>query len=211
VDQDLVNRCYLGDTALCALIQRDAAGNPKTLTLAYVNADETKTSGADFELAYATPMSRFSPSLSGNLSLRVLATYVRELTTNDGVSSDDVAGIVGTGYGGVPHWRANTSATYSTGPWSSYLEARYIGGGQYTNSYTVNDNSITGQLLFNGSLRYSFDAKGTKLQVFAGVNNIFNKAPPFDPQNFTEPVQTNAVLYDVIGRNFTVGLRGYIP
>jgi outer membrane receptor protein involved in Fe transport len=214
VDQDLVDRCYEGDAALCAYIQRDAAGNPKTLTLAYINSDQTKTSGADFETSYAAPMSRFADSWNGNLSLRLLATYVRDLTTTDGTSSENLAGIlspVTTGSAGVPHWRGDASAAYSLGPWVGFLEERFIGGGRYTNQFTVNDDKVSEQLVLNGSLRYNLTARSLKMQVYANVNNIFNRAPPIDPANFIEPAQTNGVLYDVVGRNFTLGVRASIP
>ena len=61
--------------------------------LAYINSDQTKTSGADFETSCAAPMSRFVDSWNGNLSLLLLAMYVRDLTTTDGSSSENLAGI----------------------------------------------------------------------------------------------------------------------
>jgi hypothetical protein len=51
-----------------------------TLTLAYINSDRTKTNGADLETSHAAPMSRFVDRWNGNISLRLLATYVKDLT-----------------------------------------------------------------------------------------------------------------------------------
>jgi outer membrane receptor protein involved in Fe transport len=92
-----------------------------------------------------------------------------------------------------------------------FLEERFIGGGRYTNQFTVNDDKVSEQLVLNGSLRYNLTARSLKMQVYANVNNIFNRAPPIDPANFIEPAQTNGVLYDVVGRNFTLGVRASIP
>lgn len=88
---------------------------------------------------------------------------MRDLTTTDGVSSEGLAGIVGTGYGGVPHWRGYASAEYSAGPWVAYLEERFIGGGRYTTEFTINNDEVAEQLVLNGSLRYRFWARdGTR-------------------------------------------------
>src|SRR6185312_13673776 len=134
---------YEGDTALCSLIQRNAQGDPTVLTLPSLNLNQMSTKGADIEADYSTPL----PGMIWDVTFRALATYVDHLiVTNEG-ESEELAGIVGTGYGGLPHWRSNVNATFSGGPWVVYAEERFIEGGQYTNLFTVNDNRISEEFL----------------------------------------------------------------
>jgi len=209
--QETVNRCAAGNADLCALITRDAAGNPTEIQLRQINLAELKTSGFDFEVAYATPLDVFGEGLAGNLNLRFLATYVDKLTTNDGRTTVDRAGDVGTGNGGIPHWRVNLSQTYETGPWAFYLAERYVGGGAYNKQFTpgqINDPTVSSQIVVDGSVQYTVSSGPMKsLQVYANVRNLLDKDPPRAPANFVFPLYSNAVLYDTVGRTFSVGAR----
>jgi outer membrane receptor protein involved in Fe transport len=208
-DQDLVNRCFAGNTALCSFIQRDAAGNPSQLELGFVNLSQLKTRGADVELSYTTPLSRWMSAGAGDLTVRALTTYVQELIIDDGQTPHDIAGLVGfsSSFNVIPHWRGNLSETYSTGPWTYYLEQRFIGPGRYTDNFTVNRNDVGSVFYLNGSLRYSFGVGPAKIQIYGAVNNILNRDPPIVPGNFFAPGQTNPIFYDIVGRNFSLGVR----
>jgi outer membrane receptor protein involved in Fe transport len=204
--QDIVTRCSEGDTALCSFVARDANNLPSQVTLTYLNLASIRTNGLDIEASYNRTLSN-----GDRFSFRALGNYVHRLASTNGATSIDLAGIVGTSIGGIgtgnsglPHWRGNASESYTHGPLTFYLEQRLIGAGRYTNFYTVSDNDIGGRLYLNGTISANVHAG---LQIFATVNNIFDKNPPRDPENFLEPAQTNAVLYDVIGRTFTVGFR----
>lgn len=39
------------------------------------------------------------------------------------------------------------------------------------------------------------------------MNNLLNKAPPIVPVEFFANIQTNPMLYDVVGRMFYLGVR----
>jgi hypothetical protein len=161
-------------------------------------------------MSYSTPLSRWAPNAAGNLTVRALANYVRELVTSDGESTEDYAGLLGnttsSNFGG-PHWRGNLSENYSVGPWSYFLEQRFIGPGRYTDNFTVNNNTIGSVFYLNGSIRYNMNAGGARVQIYAAANNLLNRAPPIVPGNFFEPAQTNPIFYDVIGRTFSIGTR----
>ncbi|MEA3176627.1 MAG: hypothetical protein QOI59_150 [Gammaproteobacteria bacterium] len=204
--QDIVTRCSNGDTALCSFVTRDANNLPSQVTLTYLNLASIHTNGLDIEASYNRTLS------SGDkIALRALGNYVHRLSSTNGTTSIDLAGIVGTSIGGIgagnsglPHWRADASESYTHGPLTFYLEQRFIGAGRYTNLYTVSDNSVGSRLYLNGTISANL---GDRFQIYATINNILDKDPPRDPENFLEPAQTNAVLYDVIGRTFTVGAR----
>ena len=68
----------------------------------------------------------------------------------------------------------------------------------------MNDNKIGPRLYLNGTVSANI---GDKLQAVATINNLLDTDPPRNPENFLEPAQANAVLYDVIGRTFTLGAR----
>ena len=45
-------------------------------------------------------------------------------------------------------------------------------------------------------------------QAFLTINNLFNRDPPIAPNGSLIFFPTNTALYDVVGRYFTVGLKG---
>ena len=64
---------------------------------------------------------------------------------------------------------------------------------------------MSGRLYTNLSLSYSLPLsdKG-ELQFYGVINNLFNLDPPVDPGAASA---TNSILFDAIGRAFTVGVR----
>jgi outer membrane receptor protein involved in Fe transport len=208
--QDLVNRCYAGNTSLCGFIQRDATGTIDTVTRAFVNLSRRETSGVDAEVSYATPLSRFS-NLDGDLTLRFLATYIDTLISDDGITRVDRAGDVGADVSGVPHWRWNASGTYTLGPAQLFLEGRYIGGGAYDSSqgdFYISPNKVDSQFLLNASVQYTIVNDGERsLQAFGSIRNILDQDPPRDPSSFIFVQGTNREIYEQTGRYMSVGLR----
>lgn len=209
--QDVIDRCFAGNTSLCGFLARNAAGTLTSVTLTQVNIAQLATRGVDFELGYSLPLDSLGMASNGRFSLRGLATYVERLSTDDGVTSVNRAGDVGSQHNGVPHWRYNLSLTYDNGPLTLYVQDRYVGGGKFDTTYgplDVNDNYIKGRSYINMSIQYTVVDDGTrKFQMFANVNNLFDRDPPIDPSTFLAPMQTNPVLYDVIGRMMQVGVR----
>ena len=234
--QNIIDRCFkFNETNFCDLIgfATDAAGNTKgTLTEirnANVNLQSLNTRGMDFEADYRLPLNMVSDGLSGDLSLRLLATKTLESSTNlFGVVTDQV-GATGSA-GGISEWLFNAFATYSTGPMSATLSMRYIPEGllsvtnigpdsptystiDVTKQQTIdglvyspiNDNIVKSATYFNFNGSYNLRQEGsTKLQVFLSVNNLFGKTPPAAPST-TYP--TNPVYFDQIGRYARVGVR----
>ena len=209
--QEIVNRCQAGNTALCGFIERDASGVIDTVTRAFINLNQRRVSGVDIELAYATPLSRLSESLSGDLNLRFLATYADKLETYDGVTRLNRVGDVGADAGGIPKWRWNAKASYQSGPLGLHVEGRYIGGGAYDASqgeFYISPNKVDSQFLLNTSVQYDLLDDGDRsLQLFAAVNNLLDQDPPIAPSSFIFVQATNRELYEQIGRAYRLGLR----
>jgi outer membrane receptor protein involved in Fe transport len=224
--QVIVNRCAQGATDLCALVTRDP---PPTETITQVrnfnlNLNTLTTRGWDVEASYSLPMSVLSPDMNGNLSLRVLSTIVDDLITTDPSGrSVDRAGMNGSPVSlpsGLPRYIINSYLTYSADPFSAQLQVRHISGGRYnteligpdeegydpllTNS--INDNRIGAWTYVNLNASYDLWSDGERnAQLFGVVNNLLDKDPPVDAPSSFGP--TNNVLYDVVGRSYTVGLR----
>jgi iron complex outermembrane recepter protein len=82
------------------------------------------------------------------------------------------------------------------------------------NYRTVSTNRVPSYQVFSLNGSYSFEDVGplSGLQVFAAVDNLFDKEPPvapgggpFGPSNANGG--TNAVFFDTLGRAFRLGVR----
>lgn len=215
--QVIVTGCYNGNAALCSLITRDADKNLVSIDNYNYNIAQLKTRGIDGEFSWQFPLAK------GDFTLRALGTYVINLITTDTTGSVDRAGQNGgpvSQPSGLPRFTGNLSGTYSQGPFSGTLQARYVSPGRYnktligpdedgyspTLANSVSDNEVNAYWLFNLSVSMDVINDGAKkLQWFGTINNLFDRDPPNDlPSSFGV---TNPVLYDVIGRQFRVGLR----
>lgn len=197
--QDVVSRCFSGNAALCSLISRGASGIIETVDAPYVNLSKYETSGVDIEMAYATPLSAISENLPGDLDLRVVASYVGKLVTDDGITRRDLLGELGSNVTGTPRWRWTASATYDLERWSFTSKLRYVGGGKYNSQFDIDDNTVGDRLYVDAGLEHSLGiGDGDNAKLYVNVRNLFDKNPPKLP---------NPVHFDVIGRYITAGLR----
>lgn len=199
--QDLVNRCFNGNTALCSKVERDAGGNLIRTMSTFVNLAEYQTNGVDAEISYSAPLDRWLPDAGGRVNLRLVGTWVDSLTTDDGISEIEYVGSQGYSFGlGVPKLRLNGSAGWQGEVFSANIRARYISDGEYNKTIKIVNNHIGSYTYFDvgGTADLSrFGAEGVEL--YANATNLFDRDPPkgslFSP------------YYDVIGRYVTVGAR----
>lgn len=226
--QTLVDQCYLQSIATaCSFISTTGGRGVVTSGLGVTSIEikpfnfvSTKTSGIDLEASYRREVG------PGNLSLRALASYAIELTTDNGATlATDAAGQ---NTGGLPDWTYRLSAGYSL---SSGINFQFVGrgvsGGVYNNNYivcttvcpastadrrTVNLNSIPGAFYLDFNTSYEFEVQNAKAQVFLSIRNLLNTDPVLvgnGPTGNNTPAypQTNRALYDVLGRVFRLGFR----
>jgi outer membrane receptor protein involved in Fe transport len=211
--QDVLNRCYEGDSALCNLVQRDGSGNLEQVATPFINLDSFHTRGVDLEARYDTALPL------GTLSLRALANYVDRFSVSDGITTVNEAGAAGSvnlpsnigAQQGVPHWRATLGTTYGVGPVTAYVEGRLIGEAKVDNLYgptDIADNHVPAKFYVNTSLTYKVPMRGNHdLEFYGVINNLFDVTPPIIVSTFISPQATNPALYDVIGRSFVLGVR----
>ncbi len=230
-DQEYVNRCFEGVTALCSAIHRDADGFIEQITVQPVNILSQSTSGLDLEMTYSFPLSSISSNWDGSLQLRALSTYVLSLETIDDQAVVDGVGVTmdprGTGAGNAlfaPELRYLLSATYDNYPFVATLTMRGIGSGVYSNTYiectpgtcpastpenpTINTNHIDAVKYFDLALNYTF--YDDRAEAFLVAENLLDEDPPLIAGSRGAGFyigQHNRTLYDRLGRMLRVGVR----
>ncbi|MCW2395318.1 MULTISPECIES: TonB-dependent receptor plug domain-containing protein [unclassified Sphingobium] len=120
-----------------------------------------------------------------------------------------------TGATSVPHWQINASLGYETDDWGTTLNARWIDGGivdatlvqpgdpDYNSAspISVGNMNVASRLYLNWSGNINLmESNGKKVQLYAVINNLLDKEPPF-------PNTQLAGFYDRIGRSYKVGVR----
>jgi outer membrane receptor protein involved in Fe transport len=207
--QTLVNRCNDGDAASCLLTPRGADGKISGILLAPVNVQQLVMDGIDVEVAYRFPLNN-----GASIDLHGLVGYIDKL--NQVGADGTVIKFAGNtdqpaldGPGGTPHWKMNGSATYGTDGYKVTVTERYVGGGVVTYDTApvgplLADNHVSGRFYTDlyGELTLAKTGRG-KVVLFGVVQNLFNRQPPFTGYEF----QTARQLYDVIGRDYTAGIR----
>ncbi|WP_265269135.1 TonB-dependent receptor domain-containing protein [Sphingomonas lycopersici] len=219
----------------CSLVHRDAGGSLWLTPGGYVvdlpsNNSTQETRGIEVNGSYSQPVGNL-----GNLSLTFNGTYLDAYKVNNGLTQPyDCAGLYGPvcSKGGttdagspMPRWRHKTRLTWQL-PEGIGLSAQWRYIGPVRAETTVNNQTLQGANPLNPGLRipsYSyFDLSatatvGTGYTFRIGVNNIFDKQPPFvtsgnaglDGSNLcpTGPCNGNTypAVYDALGRYIYAG------
>ncbi|WP_148276621.1 TonB-dependent receptor domain-containing protein [Sphingobium sp. SYK-6] len=206
--QQVVDGCYiLKQTNLCSGVTRDPVSNAITSVAAVrFNADEVKTQGLDIEVAYRTGLTNISENWNGNISFRLLGTYVGKLaTTSSGVTIDRAGQVQG---GGAPHWRVNLNTIYRDGPLTLNTQLRWVQGGKrdatFVEGIDINDNRVGGRFYVNTSADYDLN---DVFAVFLKVDNLFDNDPPVTTNGVAAPQTATSPYYDVLGRRYAAGVR----
>ena len=218
--QQVVDGCAAGAAELCAFITRNAAvapasvGTINTVRTPTFNLAARSTRGIDFEASYQTDLDNLFPQLGGRLTLRALATRIDKLVTvTAGVPVDRAGDVGGTALAGAPHWQGVLSANVDSGPFGLYVQARYIGGGNFDSTLTpaLLDpalNKVDSIVYTDLTARYRFQAMGSASEAFITINNLFDRDPRLTPNGaVTTPRTANGNRYDFTGRYMTGGLR----
>lgn len=226
--QNIVTRCYEGDALSCSLITRDPAdvdgdgnvsNNPLTNVVdVFQNVNRLIVRGIDFELSYKQPLGRL-----GTLDTRVLASYLKDLITQDSAGSTQRAGQTGLRAGtppGIPDWTVDLLTTWNyDDAFSLTGHVRYINKGFYnaafvgaeqdgfdiTSPNSSNTNKVPAKTYVDLMMTYRLKTDGdTGFTFYAGVDNIFDVDPPRIPgANGTG----NNVLFNPVGQTFKAGVR----
>lgn len=198
--QDLVVRCFNGNQVLCGHVARDAGGNILYTMSSYLNLSQYRTRGIDAELLQRVKLDRIS-SLPGEISFRLLASWVDSLTTDDGVSAIEYVGLQGNSFSfGVPRWRINASIGYDSDDFGAQLRARHISAGNYNSTVKLLNNRIPAYTYIDLLARAHIPTgSDTRMEIYANITNVFDKQAPNG--------SLYSPFYDVVGRYFSLGAR----
>jgi outer membrane receptor protein involved in Fe transport len=213
--QRIVDDCYNGAQTVC---DNQVVRDPVTRRLllvrdVFININAARARGVDFEASYNTDVSLFGGG-SEALSLRGFVTYLDENSiTNLGAPKVDRAGE--TGSLALPKWKATAHVNYVNGPFSLFVQERWIDKGildsDYVEGVDIDDNSVDAVWYTDMRLSYTIDtAGGGSWEIYGNVNNLFDPDPPVTAtfSSFSAAAsQTNATMYDLLGRSFTAGVR----
>jgi len=214
--QRTIDECYENHVQfLCDRISRAEPGPGETLgtiTLVqntYLNVDEARAKGIDIEATYRTRLNLLGDG--DGMVLRALFSHIIENSTTIRGIYTDAAGQTGDGEA-RPRWQGTTSLSYYSGPWTLYLQERFISSGTYDASWVtgvdIDDNHVPSAFYTNLRLGYDFPMAGGESTAFFSISNLFDKNPPLAPtySDFFGTSHTNQGLFDEIGRRFAVGL-----
>lgn len=212
--QTVLDRCAEGLTSYCQFITRNSAGKITDLVVTNLNLDKLETSGLELAADYAVKTS------VGTFDFGLMTTYVDHLkltdSSNNTVERAGQTGLELQGTPGMPRYRVNLLTTYARGPGSITLEGMFISRGIFDpelkgpdsadyNPYaanSINDNTVASAWYANLSGKYAIlDASNRKVELFAGIDNLFDRQPPFLP-GFHNPI-----FFDNVGRYYRAGFR----
>jgi iron complex outermembrane receptor protein len=139
------------------------------------NRGKQKISGVDLGIALSglrTGLGEFGLRLNGTLTLKS-----REQTGNGDPFVSNLGRFINEGV--VQRWRHNVSVDWAQGPFSATLSNSYLSG--YDDQHIVGkpDRRVSSYSLWNLSAAWEASKSFT---VRAGVQNLFDKSPPFSQQ-----------------------------
>ena len=220
------------DPALCQYVIRigtgdcNGTGTIERVDALFINLAEQKISGVDVEMSYRRAVTLLGGGPE-SMSFRLYATdLMSNSTQNRGGVKDQRAGQIGSGFA-LPKQKATMSLNYSNGPYSVFVQGRYIGDGILDRSLiesqtaktaanplggaalaTIDDNHVGSVFYTDLNLRYNWEALGD-FQIYANVQNLFDRAPPNSPAAIgrTGTFELTPLIHDVIGRRYVVGFN----
>ncbi|WP_417458970.1 TonB-dependent receptor [Kordiimonas sp.] len=202
----IVEGCYAGDNDFCSLVSFQPDNTIASITNKLLNLGTYEVRGVDFEAQYALPLSN-----GADLSFKLLGSYVYEKNiAPDGANAENYAGDVGAAnVFGLPKWKMRGNVSYQTEKYGFFTNVRYVGAGKYNvlwgpEQLSDEDNNIGAEVYVDISGRYKLR---DELELYAGINNLFDNDPPVAPLDFISPQVTNPAHYDIVGRSFYVGVR----
>lgn len=191
----------------------------------YTNLGETFTRGTDFDVRYKMR------STYGAFTTRLNASYLDTFQISGladclGTSSNEAAGSNAawclTNTASLPRWKGNFTIDWEQGPAVVSVRTNYIDG--FRRAYDVaaapsyfapsGANTIpqTGFLSRRQPSYTTFDLFARynvtpKLQVSAGVVNLTDELPPFQPSFSTTYFYDRTQSYNVLGRYYNLNVR----
>jgi len=213
--QQVVNNC-LGSNLpeFCELVTLDN-NVPILVGNLFVNIAESEVEGVDAEISYRSSLNLFGGNET--ISARMFSAWLINRTDSSQSSGANLAGM--TGYRqsdqvafGYPDFKATGNVTYRNGPFSLFVQGRYIAPGaqDLTPNIEIADNTVDSVFYVDMRLGYELEIAGSRVEIFASATNLFDRDPPITP-NYSSflgyAAQVNPGVYDVLGQRFNLGVK----
>lgn len=159
-----------------------------------VNAASERVSGIDLGALYQFEMAGMDASFNWDVS------YLKNYDVRPFPGADEIefAGNITGGSGSYTQWRSFGALTLEQGPWSGSYSVQYIGSADDINASPGDIGDHAPSLTYhNAQVKY---AVNDSLGVAFGVDNLFDKEPPFI-QSYTD-ANTDTMTYDLMGRRW---------
>ena len=220
--QTVLNQCFAGNLAYCPLITRvqsgPNAGQIQRMTQPTVNIGRTDIKGVDFAANYRLPQFAF-----GQFNIGLQATYMSQVKiqtvpgsdTNTVLQGAGVMGWFGSGLqsvcpfsaGGMcfyPRVRGQLSVDWQLGPWSAGWRMRGTSPFRMADSpagRSIENLDRYGTYIYS-DLNLGYNIQPINTMVEAGINNVFDKQPPFLGGGRSLNSNTDPADFDTIGRYY---------
>lgn len=209
--QNIVDLCF-DLNSFCELVTRDSPdGRITRIDNIFVNLDEARVTGVDFEVSYQRSVNWFG---GGSIRMRFLGSHLMENSFTDqfGIKVDRAGE---TGDSSLPEWQGNLSFMYMKGGLSVGIIERYIGSGVRNvldvEGVDIDETSVDSATYTNLNVSYDLETeRNLAIEIFGIVENAFDADPPLSPNNFSffsGTRQVNGNLFDLQGRRYTMGMR----
>ena len=207
--QYVLDQCYESTnltSAQCANAgTRNGSGQVSGVQVRFANLGVTRTNGIDWDVNYLIRLGG-GHSLSFANEMVDTIGYTEQLV-NGGqfLNLKGRASVANTTYAsGYPVIRDNMTATYAKGGFSFSWTTRYIDKLIYNNGSSDNDPAtnrytVTNEVFFHDIVAtYNW----RKVQLVAGIDNLFDKTPPFSYSGDATNTIANVYGADIFGRFF---------
>jgi iron complex outermembrane recepter protein len=196
--QTILNDCFGPNGTHCDLINPRQAGTGEVTIIqdSELNLGSETTNGIDIDVGYGFDSRIVGLPEVGHIQLTGLAEYLLSDTVID--PSHNVtqqAGSYNFGVYAEPRWKANLGVDVTHDAWDFGVMERYYGGTHAQGSSgDVFGNNAPGVFYTDISVQYKYK----NISLTLGVDNLFDKDPPFIQDGATN-TNTNA-NYDFTGR-----------
>lgn len=210
------NSSFNNTNIYCAAIKRDtdtgyltSAGINGSISAQAANLATFKASGVDLSVSYNLNLADYGmPAWAGRLGFSTQGTWYKNQQSQNlpgDPFSENFVGGIGDGTPGettLPEYKFNTRFSWAYEDVSVSLRWSYIDSvvDDAAGPRDIGEIDAYNYFYLNGSWSVN-----DTLEVFGGVDNLFDKAPPRYASGFQ--YQTDPSTYDVIGRYFYVGAR----
>lgn len=207
--QDILNNCVdLAATTnpFCDSITRAAGGDINQIRRQNINVSQLVREGIDLELRLRETLGKL-----GVLSVSAVGTHMFTVTTVVAPGTLTGSNVIDfNGEFGYPKWKARLSANWSldkldvTGTLNYFSSmVREVQPASVEDNRAFDDSG--NYFLFNMQAGYNFNGK---TRAFAGVDNLFDRKPPFLPDTRAGGAGSYAgvEIFPITGRYFYTGV-----